>query len=151
MARPIPKKILNLFNYENGHLYYKELTTGRGKNNGRAGTTDRGGYVRIKVGDSRWPAHRIIWEMFYGTIPDGMMIDHINRHKWDNRIENLRIVDNQHNQFNNNAKNISWCRQTSSWKVCVTMDGKHFGTKRFPCFGEASKYRNKLRELRFNG
>src|SRR5687768_7603616 len=32
--------------------------------------------------------------------PDGMMIDHINRNKLDNRLENLRIVTSSQNQMN---------------------------------------------------
>lgn len=31
-------------------------------------------------------AHRIIWEMFNGAIPEGKEIDHINGVKSDNRI-----------------------------------------------------------------
>lgn len=38
-------------------------------------------------------AHRVIWEMHNGEVPEGMEIDHINGVKHDNRIENLRCVD----------------------------------------------------------
>lgn len=46
-------------------------------------------------------AHRVIWELTYGEIPSGMQIDHINRDRSDNRIENLRLVtmtENMHNK-----------------------------------------------------
>ena len=45
-------------------------------------------------------AHRIIWEMLKGPIPDGMVIDHINQDKSNNRIENLRCVTYGENNGN---------------------------------------------------
>ena len=46
-------------------------------------------------------AHRIAWFIVYGEwIP---MIDHINKIKNDNRINNLRRCTNQQNQFNSKA------------------------------------------------
>ena len=44
--------------------------------------------------------HRIVWEAFNGKIPEGHMIDHINRDKTDNRIENLRVVTRSQNVHN---------------------------------------------------
>ena len=35
-----------------------------------------------------------------GDIPDGMEIDHINRDRYDNRIENLRLVTKSQNSLN---------------------------------------------------
>lgn len=44
--------------------------------------------------------HRAVWEYHYGQIPNGLMIDHINRDKTDNRIENLRLVTAKENRMN---------------------------------------------------
>lgn len=46
--------------------------------------------------------HRIIWELFNGEIPEGMVIDHLNGDPWDNRIENLRAVTQKINTKNRN-------------------------------------------------
>ncbi len=43
---------------------------------------------------------RYIWEEVYGLIPEGMEIDHINRNRRDNRLENLRLVSRSQNNFN---------------------------------------------------
>lgn len=65
---------------------------------------DRYGYMILSMardGIKKHPAvHRLVWEAFNGTIPEGMQIDHINTVRDDNRIENLRVVSSKDNQNN---------------------------------------------------
>ncbi|WP_436868476.1 HNH endonuclease signature motif containing protein, partial [Enterobacter hormaechei] len=42
----------------------------------------------------------MIWEMHNGPIPQNMEIDHINRIKLDNRLENLRLATRRQNACN---------------------------------------------------
>lgn len=44
--------------------------------------------------------HRAVWEYYYGKIPDGMVIDHIDRNTDNNQIENLRCVTQSENSLN---------------------------------------------------
>ena len=66
-----------------------------------------------------------------------MVIDHINRIKTDNRIENLRLVTKSQNnqntskQMNNTSgyKNIYWRKDNNKWIVRFQLNGKkiHYG------------------------
>ncbi len=57
-------------------------------------------YWVVKYKGSRYQVHRIIWRIHKGEIPKGLEIDHINQNKYDNRIENLRLVTHQENAQN---------------------------------------------------
>ncbi|NNR90766.1 HNH endonuclease [Escherichia coli] len=89
-----------------------------------AGLLESNGYIRIRINGIKWLAHRIVWVMFNGDIPEGMEIDHINGIRHDNRIENLRLVKKSANQRNriklskNNSSGISgvyFCNTRKRW------------------------------------
>lgn len=42
-------------------------------------------------------AHRLVWISQYGMIPEGMVVDHINNDKMDNRISNLQLLTPEQN------------------------------------------------------
>lgn len=67
-----------------------------------AGGINKVGYRRITIDDTQYLAHRLIWMFVHGDWPSGM-IDHINRVKTDNRIENLREADMTLNVRNRGA------------------------------------------------
>jgi len=57
------------------------------------------GYLNAEVNGVIFRVHRLVWLYNYGEFPPDQ-IDHINRVKSDNRLENLRCVNNSENQKN---------------------------------------------------
>lgn len=55
--------------------------------------------------------HRTVWEFHYGAIPKNMVIDHINRDRHDNRIENLRLATYKQNRQNVDSEFNEQCRK----------------------------------------
>lgn len=45
-------------------------------------------------------AHRAVWLAAHGSIPEGLIPDHVNRVRDDNRLINLRLVDAKGNAMN---------------------------------------------------
>lgn len=67
----------------------------------------RNGYLRASIKGRTYSVHVLIYNTFVGEIPKGMVLDHINGIRDDNRLENLRCVtqsENMHNAQKNGHK-----------------------------------------------
>lgn len=91
-----------VFKYEpsTGVLVNRVSRGARAQRGGVAGRISNIGYVDVGFGGEKHPAHRIIWEMVNGVIPNGMQIDHVNGVRSDNRLSNLRLVTASGNMRN---------------------------------------------------
>jgi hypothetical protein len=69
-----------------------------------AGRTHPSGHRVIRVNTTSYYAHRLAWLYVYGSIPENLMIDHINGVRDDNRIENLRVATAKQNSENRGIK-----------------------------------------------
>lgn len=66
--------------------------------------------------------HRLIWIWHNGEIPDGLEVEHRNRIKNDNRIENLRLATHAQNAMNTVVVN----RKTAlPWGIRPLKDGRY--------------------------
>ena len=112
-----------LFEYSDGNLYWR-------KNKKRAGDFGTATlYHRIGIKGKKYSNHRLIWVYHKGAIPEDLVIDHINRDPKDNRIENLRLVTRQENNFNmSNVKGYSVT--PNGFESMIKVGGKtiHLGT-----------------------
>ncbi len=87
------------------------------------------GYIQIK--GVNLCGHHFAYFMTYGNV-DFNVLDHINKNKKDNRISNLRIVTNQQNTFNTNAKGYSYQKDAKrKWRSEIMVDGKSIYLGRF--------------------
>ena len=118
-----------LFDYVDGGLYWKHSRGSNAKAGNRAGRLLGTGYRSIHVSGRRYQEHRLVYLWHHGVMPN--QVDHINRIKSDNRIENLRVADHSTNQMNTvDRKNQSGFRgvrfvpKTGRWAVRIYKNGK---------------------------
>ena len=122
------------YNPETGELKWK-VSRGSRKVGGVAGTASNG-YLVVRVNGKLYRNHRIIWLWVYGYFPENQ-IDHINRIRSDNRIDNLREVSQTCNNRNcgmssNNKSGVTgihWFTRCSTWQSFIMVDykRKHLG------------------------
>ena len=73
--------------------------------------------------------HRLVWKLahpdwdIFDTSQDNM-IDHKNRNKKDNRLENLHVVNQQQNTFNTDAKGYT-LTPSGKYQAQIMVDGVH--------------------------
>lgn len=54
----------------------------------------------IRLEGRLYRCHRVVWEIHNGPIPEGMVVDHIDRNGLNNKIENLRVIPQSLNAKN---------------------------------------------------
>jgi len=135
--------VRNAFVYdpETGSLRWAEGRVRAGKEAGHVHTCTVGKkYVQVRCDRRLAYAHRIIWTMVMGEIPDGMQIDHIDGDGTNNRLANLRLVTDSENKRNqrkmkNNTSGFTGVyldKRRGTYTARVTIDG------RFSTIGRAS-------------
>lgn len=144
LAAEVAEKVV----YRDGCLFWSDLIARKdlvGKLAGSVGLGD--GYRYVKCGKSRRrvAAHRVIFLMHHGYLP--AVIDHINRIRDDNRIENLRDAvtegnnqGNQSHQVGRSSKyrGVCWDAARGKWAAAVKCGGKRFNLGRFSCEHQAA-------------
>lgn len=103
---------------------------GGGKCKGEvAGFISRNGYRLIALEGREYGAHRLAWLYVQGSWPKSHL-DHINRVRYDDRIENLREATpsqnmaNKTKQANNTSglKGVTWCKRYQKWQAQIQCD-----------------------------
>ena len=90
---------------------YKISNLGRVKNlkdNILLGTSMDCGYINYLIKGRRILGHVLIWEVFNGPKKDGMVINHINGNKHDNRLLNLEEITHQENLRKASEETNAW-------------------------------------------
>lgn len=118
-----------IFEYKDGKLFWAVNRNSSTRVGDEAGFTTPEGYRRVRLNKRTHAAHRVIWEIFNGPIPDDLQIDHINGIRSDNRIENLRIVtarENSQNRVlhrNGRLVGCSWNKRKHKWYAHLQVGG----------------------------
>ena len=95
------------------------------------------GYIRIKINKKRYSLHRLVYkyhneEWDITDISRDNLIDHFDINPLNNKIENLRVVNQSQNTRNQNKRQncsskyigVYWNKKNNKWKVSIKIDGK---------------------------
>ena len=120
-------RLRELFFYKQGKLLRKIGVKGSSAFD-EIGTKKPKGYMVAVVDRKTYRVHHLVWMYHHGhSVPE---IDHINRQRDDNRIENLRPCTHSQNLGNSGArfgkyKGVTFCKSTQKWRAQITIDGTH--------------------------
>lgn len=113
-----------------------------------AGSLTRHGYVRIKVDQEVFLAHRLAWFLEHGEWPVDE-IDHIDGDPLNNRISNLRVCTRSQNCKNVRAVGASYDKKRGKWMARICVDYKHINLGRYDTRQEAVEVGRLAREQYF--
>ena len=117
--------------FRDGRIHTISKWRNKGEWMERTTTPNDRGYVHLNFGRKMYYAHRLIMLAFVGYSEQD--IDHINRIKTDNRLENLRYCTHRENGLNrdwvDNAKGYYWDKQKNKWvaRIQIHNKRKHLG------------------------
>ncbi len=139
---PTQETLHEAFDYdpETGHLIRKHAT--KGYDAGRRITrVNHSGYIVTTFNGVGYRVHHLIWIWHHGTAV--LEIDHINRVKSDNRIENLRSCEHIPNCGNTGPrvhkyKGVTFCKTTNRWRAQISPNGGHRCLGRYDTIEEAA-------------
>jgi hypothetical protein len=131
---PEVEELHRLFRYdsETGKLYWKISRNHYIKVGDEAGHLNERGYMLVYIKNKYYRLHRVVYKMYHKVEPPAI-IDHINEIKTDNRIENLREIDNGHN-----------LRRSRKGSGVRKPYGKEKQYRAFPCFNGKEYYLGKF-------
>jgi hypothetical protein len=104
---PLPSQdeLREHFDYRDGRLFWRHNTSRRSAGDEVGVLDKKTGYRVGCLNYIRFVIHRVVWVWHHGAIPDGMVVDHIDRNKENNRVENLRLVSETLSIHNRSMKN----------------------------------------------
>lgn len=94
-----PEDLKNVLEYRQGKLFWKTDVSDKCRQGMEVGSLHPKGYIRFGYKRKHYLVHRVIWYLFKGSWPKNQ-IDHLDRDKTNNRIENLRDVIPAENSAN---------------------------------------------------
>ncbi|GFM52032.1 endonuclease [Pseudomonas cichorii] len=111
---PVEKALEHVFYDETSPSGLRWFESGTGRRADlMVGSPTHEGYWRVSAkclgtGSTLIHVHRLIWEMHYGPIPDGLIIDHRDGNPANNLISNLRLSDTKRNALNVTGNKGRW-------------------------------------------
>jgi hypothetical protein len=133
-------EVRELLELRGGELFWK-VDHKSAKAGDLAGGPQTNGYWRIKIHGRTYKRSRLVWLLVHGVDTFPCFLDHVNRIRDDDRIENLRPVTHAENQ-----RNRSWgasrfryvYRETNVWRARVSTPRGRVNLGRFNTEADAA-------------
>jgi hypothetical protein len=147
------KEVLR-YEYETG-LFYWLISTGRVSKDQIAGSTKDSGYILIRIDGIRYPAHRLAWFYCFEEGPIDL-IDHIDRNRSNNKLDNLREATMSENMRNTDLaptnssgfRGVSYVKSNGKFLAQIKINGINTNLGHYTTPEEASiVYWTKVDEL----
>jgi hypothetical protein len=126
------QELLEIFDYIDGHLYWKSNRGSNRLKGKKAGWLNEGRHYDVMYKNKTHKMHRIIFLMHHGYLPKE--IDHIDGNPLNNKINNLREVTHSQNMQNSRLrkdnisgeKGVIWDKTKNRWRVNCVLDKKQY-------------------------
>lgn len=113
-------------------------------------------YWALRIKNSRYFVHRIVYFLAYNIDPLTFHIDHIDGNGQNNNPKNLRLATNGENMRNaglqksntSGKKGVTWCKATKKWQACIVLNRRQIYLGKFKTINDAAAaYEKAAREL----
>jgi len=125
------QSVRDVFDYVDGVLLWRFSSGGFVRKGRVAGRRLSDGYWQIRFGRKAYRRARLVFLWHTGRWPEPE-VDHRNRIRDDDRIENLRESTKQENAFNKSAKGYSRYAGKDRWRAYIVVDGRQTWLGDFP-------------------
>ena len=141
-------RVRELFDYREDGCLIRKVATGKTHRGAVAGCPSHHGYFIVGVNKRYYLLHRLVFLYHHGYLPENH-VDHIDRDRSNNRIENLREVSHTCNLRNtgnhctntSGIKGVSWDASKNKWTATIMVSKRSFHLGRFTDFTEAVAHR----------
>jgi len=158
--RPLPpvERLREVFeiDYTSPSGLKNRITRGRLKAGLPAG--NKSFYWVAAIDGKYYSVQRLVYAIHHGTDPGHFMVDHINRDRFDNRVENLRLVLHPLNAINTGmfshnktgVRGVSYNKRDNVYYAQIKVKQKTIHLGSFYCLLKAAEAR-KAAEIKFFG
>tara|TARA_R110000868_G_scaffold13919_5_gene65150 strand:+ start:88 stop:576 length:489 start_codon:yes stop_codon:yes gene_type:complete len=94
---------------------------------------DRNGYLQIRINNKTITIHSLVAYVFIGERPHKMQIDHIDRNKQNNRLDNLRYCTRSENNRNRDVYRSDILEQDPKERLRIMKNGYQKFKINCPC------------------
>lgn len=135
-------ELRELFDYKDGNLIWKISRGNRARVGSIAGSYDNSTkYRQVRLNKKKFYIHRLIWIYHYGEIENIYQVDHKDRNRLNNNINNLRLLTEKQNKTNVMGEGVY--KVEKKYMSLIGIDGK---SKYLGIFEDKNDAKNKYNE-----